>query len=469
MGDTRYTELRAPSSFVPSEDKAKAEQVLLGAMLREPFNLSKYIGQLNRTALSMASGQAAADLIEIMDQFAQYGKYSAYTVSHKTGNNTAAYASRDTEVDLAWAVENWWHQYSCWAESCAMAAGMAESVNGVAAMRQATEKERERLGLNTADVSTDYCEDFANWAADKIEGKETHYLTTPSTESLRKIVKAFEPGELWVFAGRPGMGKTQHALNLLSHFYDQGLKGLFISLEMSPEQLLRRMLGIRHGVNPQSDWSMLDRTTLWNATNDVRSIHDRVKIVNNCNTIADVEAQSMAAHYRGELQFLMIDYLQLISASAGKSYDENTEMTRVTGALMRMARTMDIPIIALSQLSRNVENRGGSKRPTLSDLRSSGAIEQNAHGVIFHYRPEYYKILEDENGMSLKGIGEAIVAKNRNGATDTARMQWNPIRGYQDITEDQPFSTQFPATAPAIDLPPDFTSARPKTTDDIPF
>lgn len=467
MGDTRNSELNnapAYTAFVPTAEKDKSEQVLLGAMLREPFNLSQHIGQMNRVALSMASNGIGSDLVEIMNQFAQYGKYSSFTVSQKTGNNVAAYASRDTEVDLAWAVENWWYQYTCWAESCAMAAGMAEAVNGVAAMRQATEKERERLGLNTNEVSTDYCEDFATWAADKIEGNEKAYLTTPSTDALRSIVRAFEPGELWVFAGRPGMGKTQHALNLLSHFYDQGLKGLFVSLEMSPEQLLRRLLGIRHGINAQGDWSAIDKKTLWDATNDVRAIYDRVKIVNNCNTIADVEAQAMAAHYRGELQFLMIDYLQLVSASSGKSYDENTEMTRVSGALMRMARTLKIPVIALSQLSRAVETRGGSKRPNLSDLRSSGAIEQNAHGVVFHYRAEYYQILEDESGCSLKGVGEAIVAKNRNGATDTAKMQWNPIRGYTDIQGDQPFSTQFPTPAP-FTVP----TARGLKDHDIPF
>lgn len=475
MGKLRKPELTPPplqyAAYVTIEDKVRAEQVLIGAMLREPFNLSQYVGQLNRTALSFASGDLAAAFLEIIDQYSQHGRYSAFTIRKQTGVDAAPFAARDTDVDLSWAVDNWWHEYTKWAESTAMAAGIAEAVNGADEMRDAQQREREKLGLMVADVSTDYVEQFMSWGADKVEGKETRFLTTPHTEEMRGFVKAFEPGEFWIVAARPGMGKTQFVLNTVSHFYDQGLKGLFISLEMSAEQLLRRMIGIRHGINPQGDWSTLDKKMVWDSVTEVAGMKDHVKILNRCNTITDVESEAMAAHYRGELQYIMLDYIQLVSASVGRGGNRNDEMTRVSGCLMRIARTLNIPVIALSQLSRDVEKRGGSKRPGLSDLRDSGAIEQDAHGVIFLYRPEYYGIMEDESGMSVKDTGEAIIAKQRNGALGTAYMRWNPIRGYTDKPNDGAFSSQFPVSeiTKADNTPINIAAHRPSANDDIPF
>jgi len=125
-----------------------------------------------------------------------------------------------------------------------------------------------------------------------------------------------------------------------------------------------------------------------------------------------------------DIQLVVIDYLQLMSGSMDKkSGNREQEISSISRALKGMAKELNIPVIALSQLSRAVETRGGEKRPMLSDLRESGAIEQDADIVSFIYRPEYYDITEDE-GMSLKGVAEIIVAKHRNGALDTIKLRF---------------------------------------------
>jgi replicative DNA helicase len=116
--------------------------------------------------------------------------------------------------------------------------------------------------------------------------------------------------------------------------------------------------------------------------------------------------------------------LQLMSAGGSKGGNREQEISTISRSIKEIAKELNVPIIALSQLSRSVETRGGDKRPLLSDLRESGAIEQDADMVCFIYRPEYYGLIEDENGMPTEGVGEIIVAKHRNGSLDTVRLRF---------------------------------------------
>lgn len=136
---------------------------------------------------------------------------------------------------------------------------------------------------------------------------------------------------------------------------------------------------------------------------------------------------------------IIIDYLQLMNASGMKFGSREQEVSMISRSLKQLAKELDIPIIALSQLNRSVEKKeGGDKRPQLSDLRESGAIEQDADMVLFIHRPEYYKINEDPNtGESLKGIAEIIIAKHRNGATGDVRLRFrNELARFQNLDED---------------------------------
>jgi replicative DNA helicase len=123
---------------------------------------------------------------------------------------------------------------------------------------------------------------------------------------------------------------------------------------------------------------------------------------------------------------IIIDYLQLMTGDTGgqKSGNREQEIATISRSLKNLAKEIDVPVIALSQLSRAVETRGGDKRPQLSDLRESGSIEQDADMVMFLYRPEYYKITQDENGNPTAGVGEVIIAKNRSGTVDTVRLRF---------------------------------------------
>jgi replicative DNA helicase len=181
-------------------------------------------------------------------------------------------------------------------------------------------------------------------------------------------------------------------------------------------------------------------------------------------TIMTLRAKARRLKKKRGIGLLVVDYLQLMSGGLGGNREQ--EIAGIARGLKAIAKDLQIPVIALSQLSRSVEVRGGSKRPQLSDLRESGAIEQDADIVAFLYRPEYYGIEEDENGQSLKGVAEFIVAKHRNGPTGTAKLKFaDKYARFSDLPE----PTQFPVHRAEV---PEFKpSAVPanRNEDDLPF
>jgi replicative DNA helicase len=175
-----------------------------------------------------------------------------------------------------------------------------------------------------------------------------------------------------------------------------------------------------------------------------------------------------------DIQMVIIDYLQLMSGgSDNQRGNREQEVSAISRSLKGMAKELNVPVIALSQLSRAVEVRGGTKRPQLSDLRESGSIEQDADIVAFIYRPEYYQILEDEEGQSLKGIGEIIVAKHRHGALDTIKLRFiDQYAKFVDL-EDPDFNALPEDTFSSPETPgnPNIITRPSKMNDDddIPF
>jgi len=141
--------------------------------------------------------------------------------------------------------------------------------------------------------------------------------------------------------------------------------------------------------------------------------------------VFDLRAKCRRLKSQYDIQIVIIDYLQLMTAGGSKgSGNREQEISTISRSIKEIAKELNVPVIALSQLSRSVETRGGDKKPILSDLRESGAIEQDADIVSFLYRPEYYQILQNEAGESNLGVGEIIVAKHRNGATDSVRLRF---------------------------------------------
>jgi len=203
----------------------------------------------------------------------------------------------------------------------------------------------------------------------------------------------------------------------------------FFSLEMSSLQLVNRLISmeteiasekLRKGQLEDYEWQQLHSVV--EKLSDVPIFIDDTPGI----SIFELRAKCRRLKMQHDIQLVVIDYLQLMTGGGDKKHgNREQEISMISRGLKGLAKELNVPVIALSQLSRAVETRGGSKRPQLSDLRESGAIEQDADIVSFIYRPEYYEILEDEEGNSLRGIGEIIVAKHRNGALETIRLKWD--------------------------------------------
>ena len=235
-----------------------------------------------------------------------------------------------------------------------------------------------------------------------------------------------QPSDLILVAARPSMGKTAFVLNMAQHmaFRDNITTAIF-SLEMSKEQLVNRLFSLESKVDAQvlrngrledSDWERLIESA--------EIIGNSNLIIDDTPSISIAELRSKCRKYKMEMNLgvIIIDYLQLMSGSSGgkSSTSRQQEISDISRSLKAVARELNVPVIALSQLSRAVEQRD-DKRPMLSDLRESGAIEQDADVVMFIYRDDYYN-KESEK----KNIAEIIVAKQRNGPVGTVELAWRP-------------------------------------------
>lgn len=290
---------------------------------------------------------------------------------------------------------------------------------------------------------------------------------------LDRLTSGWQPSDLIIVAARPGMGKTSFTLSLAKNAACDFGKGVAIfSLEMSSLQLVQRMVSmeaeisgskLRNGQLEEYEWEQLHSAI--ERMSDAPIYIDDTPGIN----IFEVRAKARRLKMQHDIQLVIIDYLQLMSGgSDNQRGNREQEISAISRALKGLAKELEVPVIALSQLSRAVEVRGGTKRPQLSDLRESGAIEQDADIVSFIYRPEYYQILEDEEGQSLKGVAEIIVAKHRNGALDTVKLRFtDKYARFSDLDE-----PDFDDLGEAFDNPNVNVITRPSKMnddEDIPF
>lgn len=233
----------------------------------------------------------------------------------------------------------------------------------------------------------------------------------------------FQPSDFILVAARPSMGKTAFVLNIAQYmaFHDNKAVAVF-SLEMSKEQLMNRLFSLESSVNSQNLRTGNLKDEEWSKLIEGAGIIGESKlIIDDTPGISIAEMRSKCRKYKLEvgLDIIIIDYLQLMSGS-GKSDSRQQEISDISRALKGLARELNVPVVALSQLSRAVEQRT-DHRPMLSDLRESGAIEQDADVVMFIYRDDYYN-KDSEN----KGVAEIIIAKQRNGPIGTVNLVWLP-------------------------------------------
>lgn len=261
-------------------------------------------------------------------------------------------------------------------------------------------------------------------------------------DALDKITSGWQNSDLVIIAARPAMGKTAFVLSMaknmaVSYNYPVAL----FSLEMSNVQLVNRLIvntceipgeKIKNGQLAPFEWEQLDFK--------IKELYDAPLFIDDTPSLSVFELRTKARRLVREhgVKMIIIDYLQLMNASGMQYGSREQEVSMISRSLKGLAKELNIPIIALSQLNRGVEGRTGieGKRPQLSDLRESGAIEQDADMVCFIHRPEYYKILEDEQGNSLIGLAEIIIAKHRNGATGDVRLSFkSDFARFQNVDE----------------------------------
>jgi replicative DNA helicase len=296
-------------------------------------------------------------------------------------------------------------------------------------------------------------------------------------EKLDRLTSGWQPSDLIIVAARPGMGKTALALSMARNVSVQKkIPVAFFSLEMSSVQLITRLISsetglssdkLRTGKLADHEWQQLNIKV-----SDLESaplyIDDSAAL-----TIFELRAKARRLASSHGIKLIIIDYLQLMNlGSSNKAGNREQEISTISRNLKALAKELNIPVIALSQLSRAVETRGGTKRPILSDLRESGAIEQDADIVSFLYRPEYYGITEWDDDMKTpsEGQGEFIVAKHRNGALDSIKLKFIANLGkFEDIDSfDSPF--EFQSKLNTDNKLSDFSEPSNKDDDeDIPF
>ncbi|MBK8499512.1 MAG: replicative DNA helicase [Flavobacteriales bacterium] len=247
---------------------------------------------------------------------------------------------------------------------------------------------------------------------------------------LDKITAGWQRSDMVIVAARPAMGKTAFVLSMARNIAVEHKKAVAVfSLEMSSTQLVTRLIASEAGISSEK----LRKGDL--SDSEFTILHQHIARLTNAPIYIDdtpalnvfeLRAKARRLKSQHNVDLIIIDYLQLMTSGGdNRGGNREQEISGISRSIKSIAKELDIPIIALSQLSRAVETRGGDKRPMLSDLRESGAIEQDADIVCFLYRPEYYKIYEDDHGSTL-GIGEVIVAKHRNGALDTVRLRFIP-------------------------------------------
>ena len=286
---------------------------------------------------------------------------------------------------------------------------------------------------------------------EEIAGKEGLSGVPSGFDKLDKLTSGWQPSDLIIVAARPGMGKTALTLSMARNMaVNNNIPVAFFSLEMSSVQLITRLISSETGLSSEKLRTGKLEKHEWEQLNvKVKALENAPLFIDDTPSLSifDLRAKARRLASQHGIRMIVIDYLQLMTAGGSqKGGNREQEISTISRNLKALAKELNCPVIALSQLSRAVETRGGSKRPILSDLRESGAIEQDADIVAFIYRPEYYKIDEwdDDERTPTAGQGEFIVAKHRNGGLENIRLKFIGNLGKFDNLDDfdSPFEFQ---------------------------
>lgn len=249
-------------------------------------------------------------------------------------------------------------------------------------------------------------------------------------KKIDEITSGWQNSDLIILAGRPGMGKTAFMLSMARNIViEENLPVAIFSLEMSSLQIINRLISYETGISSEQLRKARLSKDEWNLLyQKIDKLETSPLFVDDTPSLSVFELRTKCRRLvsQHKIRLIMIDYLQLMGSEINFKHNREQEISFISRSLKSIAKELNIPIIALSQLSRAVEIRGGNKRPLLSDLRESGAIEQDADIVAFIYRPDYYGFInwDNQDASPCKGQSEIIIAKHRNGSLQNIRMEF---------------------------------------------
>lgn len=278
---------------------------------------------------------------------------------------------------------------------------------------------------------------------------------TSGFPALDSYTSGWQNSDLIIIAARPGMGKTAFVLSVARNAaFQQNAAVAIFSLEMSATQLVQRLMFAEAEIDANKGRTGKLEPHEWIQLNERLNTLAKTKIFIDDTpglSILELRAKCRRLKVEHNIQMIIIDYLQLMNSDAFKRFSREQEIAGISRALKELAKELDVPVIALSQLSREVEKRGSDKRPMLSDLRESGSIEQDADMVMFLYRPEYYGLQTFEDGSPTAGVGEVIIGKQRSGPLATVKLsfiakfaKFDNLNEYFTLQTDPQFNNPFP-------------------------
>ncbi|MEO6046017.1 MAG: replicative DNA helicase [Candidatus Kapaibacterium sp.] len=430
---------------VPPHSK-EAEMSVLGAIMLAPEAISRVMQILQpdafyyeshrviyEAASALSDRTQPIDIITLNDELRRMGKLADVGGSHYLSElNMRTATAANVEFHARIVAERAMKRRIISVAAGMTAAAYAEESDAFevmeAAQRAVATVAEQRIGgtafRSIHDIAIEAFEEIEQnvhlYRAGTPVGVTTGFLT------LDQATGGLRGSELIILAARPAMGKTSLMMGMMRGAARAGRKAVGISLEMSARQLVTRGLAEDMGIDVQA----LRRGTLTDAEmrrlgEVMRRFTDQTIWLDDhpAQTIQQIRARARVQRDRYGLDILFVDYLQLASGESEGRRNDNREreIATISRGLKQLAKELDIPIVALSQLNRSVESRG-DKRPMLSDLRESGAIEQDADVVMFLHRPDYYGITTYEDGALTEGTAEIIIGKQRNGDTGTRRL-----------------------------------------------
>ncbi|MBD1434851.1 replicative DNA helicase [Sphingobacterium sp. DN00404] len=425
------------------ENTKDIEQIIIGALLIEKNAIHRVQGiltaevfqveqhqQIYSAIIELHNERRPIDLVTVNSQLKKsLGKlYSAETMNYLILTMDRVVSSANIEEHVFILQEQHMAKYAV-NQSKELIEELSQGEDPLMAIDEHITRLSSKINLNTGKSAIKFADAFAQRLKDYETPLPNGLLgNTSGFVELDQAFNGFQSGCLYIVAARPAMGKTAFALNLArNQAIIDGKPGVIFNLEMGNEQTIDRLVSAESNV-------LLENIKKRNFTSsEFRQIASINKLIASkiflddtaAITLNAIRSKAIRLKHQHDIGFIVIDYLQLITLGAkSKAGNREQEVSTISRGLKALSKELGIPVIALSQLSRGVD-RASDNRPRLSDLRESGAIEQDADVVMFLYRPEYYGVFQDDNGNSLIGLTEVIIAKNRQGITGTQLLRFN--------------------------------------------